>query len=242
MKLQTDALVLKTTDTGESDRLVTLLTRDYGVIRAFANRAKKFNSRLHGATQSLCYGDFTIRSGRDSYMIDDAAAKAMFFDLRQDLLSLSLAQYFCALAAVLAPAEEPAEEYLRVLLNSLHLLETQRRSRDFLKAVTELRLLTLTGYKPDLTACPHCGIIPEPLFFSPKEGCICCAESGRGGLRITAGILAAMRHVCTQPVDRIYAFALPEREEAQLARVSERFLLEQTGARISALDFYNAMR
>ena len=51
-----------------------------------------------------------------------------------------------------------------------------------------------------------------------------------------------MRHICGQPVDRIYAFALPEREEALLARVSERFLLEQTGVRISALDFYNAMR
>ena len=242
MKLQTDALVLRTTDTGESDRLVTLLTRDYGVIRAFANRAKKFNSRLHGATQSLCYGEFSIRSGRDSYMIDDATAKEMFFGLRQEIRPLSLAQYFCALAAALAPAEEPAEEYLRVLLNSLHLLEKQRRSEEFLKAVTELRLLTLAGYMPDLTACPHCGTVPEPLFFSPKEGCICCAESGRGGLRISAGVLAAMRHICSQPIGRIYAFTLPVQEEALLARVSERFLLEQTGVRISALDFYKSMR
>lgn len=243
MKLQTDALVLKTTDTGESDRLVTLLTRDYGVIRAFANRAKKFNSRLHGATQSLCYGEFQIRSGRDSYMIDDATAKEMFLGLREEILSLSLAQYFCALAGLLAPAEEPAEAFLRVLLNSLHLLEKARRSPDFLKAVTELRCMTQAGYMPELTACPHCGTLPDgPLFFSPKSGCVCCAESGRGGLRITPGVLAAMRHVCYQPIDRIYAFTLPAQEEALLARVSERFVLEQTGARISALDFYRTMK
>ncbi|MBQ8015801.1 MAG: recombination protein O N-terminal domain-containing protein, partial [Clostridia bacterium] len=43
MRMNTDALVLKVTDTGESDRLVTLLTSEYGVLRAFANRAKKIN-------------------------------------------------------------------------------------------------------------------------------------------------------------------------------------------------------
>ena len=75
MRMNTDALVLKVTDTGESDRLVTLLTAEFGVLREFANRAKKINSKIHGATQSLCYGDFSIYSSRESYIIDDAIAK-----------------------------------------------------------------------------------------------------------------------------------------------------------------------
>ena len=54
MRMNTDALVLRVTDTGESDRLLTLLTSEYGVLRAFANRAKKINSKFMGATQSLC--------------------------------------------------------------------------------------------------------------------------------------------------------------------------------------------
>ena len=55
MRMNTDALVLRVTDTGESDRLLTLLTSEYGVLRAFANRAKKINSKFMGATQSMCY-------------------------------------------------------------------------------------------------------------------------------------------------------------------------------------------
>jgi hypothetical protein len=78
MRMNTDALVLKVTDTGESDRLVTLLTAEYGVIRAFANRAKKINSKMHGATQTLCYGEFSVYRSRDSYIIDDAVAKEVF--------------------------------------------------------------------------------------------------------------------------------------------------------------------
>ena len=115
MRMNTDALVLKVTDTGESDRLVTLLTSEYGVIRAFANRAKKINSRMLGATQSLCYADFSVYKSRDSYIIDDAQAKEVFFGLRNNIESLALAQYICALAAELAPETEPARDFLAAL-------------------------------------------------------------------------------------------------------------------------------
>ena len=60
MSIVTDALVLKVTDTGESDRLLYLLTADYGVIRAFANRASKSKSNMQAASQTLCYGEFNI--------------------------------------------------------------------------------------------------------------------------------------------------------------------------------------
>jgi DNA repair protein RecO (recombination protein O) len=177
--MTTDALVLKVTDTGESDRLVTLLTAEYGVLRAFANRAKKINSKMHGATQSLCYGDFSIYKSRDSYIIDDAVAKEVFFGLRSDIEKLALSQYFCSVAAELVPEMEPARDYLRVILNSMHLLEKGRRSNDFLKAVTELKIMAFAGFMPDLTACPHCGETDGDMVFNIEDGCIYCKSSGR---------------------------------------------------------------
>ncbi len=242
MRMNTDALVLKVTDTGESDRLVTLLTSDYGVIRAFANRAKKINSKIHGATQSLCYADFTLSSTRDAYIVNDADAKEVFFGLREDIERLALAQYFCAVAAELVPEMEPAGDILRVILNSLHLLETQRRSNRFLKAVTELKILALSGFMPDLTVCPHCGAEPGGSFtFNVREGCIYCAQSGAGGEKINATVLAAMRHICANPVERIFSFSLPEQDENRLAQVCEKFLLEQTRRNYKALDFYKTL-
>ena len=220
MRMNTDALVLRVTDTGESDRLVTLLTAEFGVLRAFANRAKKINSKTHGATQSLCYGDFSIYSSRESYIVDDAVAKEVFFGLREDIEKLSLAQYFCALAAELAPEMEPARDYLRVILNSLHLLETGRRSNDFLKAVTELKFMVLSGFMPNLTACCNCST---------------------NGERINSTVLTAMRHVCASPIEKMYSFSLPPQDEKRFAQVCERFLLLQTGKRFKALDFYKSL-
>ncbi len=240
--MNTDALVLKVTDTGESDRLVTLLTSEYGVLRAFANRAKKINSKTVSATQSLCYGDFSIYTGRDAYIIDDATAKEVFFGLREDIKKLALAQYFCSLAAELAPESEPAREFLRVILNSLHLLETGRRTPEFLKAVTELKIMAISGFMPDLTVCPHCsGELSGEMYFNISDGAVFCKNSGRGGERINSTVLAAMRHICSNPVERIYSFSMPAADEAVFGRICEKFLSAQTGRSFKTLDFYKAI-
>lgn len=242
MRMNTDALVLKVTDTGESDRLLTLLTSEYGVLRAFANRAKKINSKFLGATQSLCYADFSIYTGRDSYIIDDANAKEVFFGLRSDIERLALGQYFCALSAELAPEMEPAGEYLRVVLNSLHMLEKQMRSPQFLKAVTELKLLSFAGFMPDLTACRGCSSpLAGETVFNPSQGCVYCRSCANTGIVLTSGVLAAMRHICSSKIERIYSFSLPEQDEKRLAEATEKFLLVQTGHSFKALEFYKTI-
>ena len=241
MRMNTDALVLRVKDTGESDRLVTLLTSEFGVLRAFANRAKKINSKMHGATQSLCYSDFSVYKSRDSYIIDDAVVKEVFFELRDDIEKLALAQYFCSLAEELAPEMEPARDYLRVILNSMHFLEKSKRSNDFLKAVTELKFMVFSGFMPDLTACPHCGETDGDMIFSIADGCIYCKNSGKSGERINSTVLAAMRHVCASPIEKIYSFSLPTTDEKRFAQVCEKFLLSQTGKRFRTLDFYKSL-
>ncbi|MBQ2848627.1 MAG: DNA repair protein RecO [Clostridia bacterium] len=241
MRMNTDALVLKVMDTGESDRLVTLLTSEYGVLRAFANRAKKINNRMHGATQSLCYADFSIYKSRDSYIIDDAVAKEVFFGLREDIEKLALSQYFCALAAELVPEMEPARDYLRVVLNSMHLLEKQRRSNNFLKAVTELKFMVFSGFMPDLTSCSKCSDEPSgEIYFNISDGCIYCRGCGAGE-KINSTVLTAMRHVCANPIEKIYSFSLPAEDEKRFAEVCEKFLLSQTGKRFKALEFYKSL-
>ena len=64
MRMNTDGLVIKVNDTGENDRVITLLTRDYGLLRAFANGSKKVKSRLHSRTQTFCCSRFSISATR----------------------------------------------------------------------------------------------------------------------------------------------------------------------------------
>lgn len=245
MKFLTDGLIIREQQTGEDDRLVTLLTRDHGVIRAFVKGAKRIKSRSQSATQLFAYGSYWIYRGRDAYSIDEAQPKEIFFDLRKDITALSLAQYFCELAGELAPVEDDADEFLRLILNALHMLMNNKRPQLQLKAVVELRLLCLAGYMPDLTVCGDCEEEYEGQFlFSPVEGRIFCEKcrERHTGVALSAGVLSGMRHICYAEPEKLFSFSLGEESLAALSAVTEQFLLLQTSKKFKTLDFYKVMK
>ena len=245
MRLNTDGLIIREQQTGEDDRLVTLLTRDYGILRAFVRGAKRIKSKSQSATQLFAYGNFSIYRGKDAYSIDEAQPIEIFFDLRNDLTALSLAQYFCELAGELAPVEDDAEEYLKLVLNALHMLAKNKKSQEQLKAIVELRLLTISGYMPDLVECADCGKFDdEGMFFSPVEGQIVCNKCVKDHtcVKLPNGVLSAMRHICYSENAKLFSFILPEESMKYLSQVTEQFLLMQTSKKFKTLDFYKAMK
>ena len=108
MNSTTKGLVIREQTTGENDRLVTLLTADHGLVRAFVRGGKQLKNRRAAATSLFCYGEFALYRGRDAYTVDSAAPIEVFFGLRQDIDRLAAAQYFAQLSYELAAAEHPA--------------------------------------------------------------------------------------------------------------------------------------
>lgn len=243
--LMTDGLILRNYDTvAESDRFIAILTRDKGIIRATARGAKKVTSRSGAATQPLCYARLSLIPSRDKYIIEDAKPIEVFFPLRQDVERLALAQYFCELALSLCPADAPAEEHLRLILGGLHFLAAGEKDPLLIKAVVEGRLLCLEGYAPDLTGCTVCGSQDTPVWFSPSAGTLFCDAHvvAADAMRVSAGTLAALRHLLYGPFERCFAFALPAADTAALATLTERFLLAQVGKTYKTLSFYHSLR
>ena len=247
MRLTTDALIIRENNNiGESDRFVTALTRDLGVIRASARGARQLKNRSGAATKLLTYSRLTLFRGRDKYIIDEAEPLQLFFELHSDIERLALAQYFCELAGVLAPREEAAEPCLRLLLNALHYLCTGGRDSRLIKAVVELKLLAFAGYMPNLTACASCGAADAAgLWLLPRDGILQCTACRRnafdGALPVSVTVLAAMRHILYGPFEKCYSFTLPEDGLTGLAQVSEAFLLAQLGRGFNSLDFYHTL-
>ena len=242
--LMTDGLILRNYDTvAEADRFVAILTRDKGILRATARGARRVTSRSGAATQPLCYAKLSLIPGRDKYIIEDAKPMEVFFPLRQDVERLALAQYFCELALHLCPSDAPAENHLRLLLSGLHYLAAGEKDPLLIKSVVEGRLLCLEGYAPDLGGCARCGREETPLYFSPAAGTLFCEEHAVGdAVAVSAGVLAALRHILYGPFERCFAFALPAEDTAVLATITERFLLAQQQKNYQTLAFYHTLR
>ena len=88
MRLTTDALIIRENNNiGESDRFVTALTRDLGVIRASARGARQLKNRSGAATKLLTYSRLTLFRGRDKYIIDEAEPLQLFLQRELGLSS-----------------------------------------------------------------------------------------------------------------------------------------------------------
>ena len=142
-RFTTEALVIKEMNVGESDRLVTLFTRDYGIIKAFAAGAKKLKSNKGAATALLTYSSFTVVQKKGTYRIQEATPISQFFSIGTDVTVLALSQYFCELAYVFGEEGKPNLVLLRLVLNSLHFLTKEKRCASLLKAITEVRIATV---------------------------------------------------------------------------------------------------
>lgn len=242
MLIQTKALVIKENNVGEQDRLVTLLTEKAGVIRAFARGARSVKSKSLSATRLFCYSSMTVWASADKYVIREAEPIEVFFELRDDIEKIALAQFFSQACMELAPQEERAEDYLRLTLNCLHFLAKSTRAAEQIKSIFELRILSLSGYMPALEGCAKCSEQnAEKMYFNTVSGELCCENCGAQGELLTASVLSAMRYIVYSDLKRVFSFNLSDESLAQLSRISERFFLAQTARSYTTLDFYNTV-
>lgn len=230
---------------GESDRLVTLFTRENGIIRAFASGAKNIKSKKGAATSLLTYSSFTILKKKDSYRIYEATPIAMFFTLGCDIETISLSQYFCELAYSFGEENSPNEELLRLILNSLNFVTQNSKNPTLIKAITELRISSICGYSPNLVACEECGCFEADLmFFNIENGSICCKDCNPDsvGIPINKTLLSAMRHIVYSDFSKLYSFEIPESSALELSKITEKYITVQTDYRFHTLEFYNSIK
>ena len=246
MTFSTEGIIIKEQTVGESDRLVTILTRNEGVIRAFARKAKSLKDNKNSATGLLCYSRLSIYKGREKYIIDSASPIEVFFGLRSDIERLSLAQYFCELAAALVPEETDSAEYLRFVLNSLHFLSKGEKNILLIKAITELRMLSVSGYMPDLLCCKNCGDYEsESMWFLPGSAMIYCQNCFKQGdapaYRMPMSVLTAMRHICYSDFSKLYSFNLAPDAAKLLSFICEAYTVGTLGHSLRTLEFFKSM-
>ena len=243
MFLKTDGLVVRQVNYKDNDQILTVLTKEHGLMTLKARGVRSRSSRLKGACQLLAYSEFTVFENRGFHTIDEANAIQMFPELRADIELLSLASYFAQVAEVLSQEDMPNPELLSLTLNALYALCRRLCTPELVKAAFELRAACLGGYTPELSGCAVCGD-PEPDRFDVRGGILCCASCSAGeGLRlpVSPGSLAAMRYLVSCDAKRLFSFRLEGRAVKELCDLTETYLQTQLERGFYTLDFYKSL-
>jgi DNA repair protein RecO (recombination protein O) len=139
---------------GESDRLLTVLTQEYGLLRAIAPGSRKHQSSLRGRSGLFVINQLLIAKGRNLDKIIQAESLESFPGLSQDLQRLTASQYLAELALYQALSDQPQEELFSLLRESLSLLEQLPVSKTLSCLLhATFQLLTLAGVAPQVHSC-----------------------------------------------------------------------------------------
>ncbi|MEZ0578991.1 DNA repair protein RecO [Nocardioides sp. MH1] len=209
MLYRDEAIVLRTRKLGEADRIITLLTRQHGLVRAVGKGVRRTTSRFGSRLEPFTHVDLQLAVGRNLDTITQAETKGAY----GAAIGADYERYTAG-TAMLETAErlvveerEPAVQQFVLLLGALHAMASGDRRPVHVLDSYLLRSLAVAGYAPACVDCAHCGRAPSPgadgtlgahRWFNPAMGGVLCATCRIPGsaspapetLRLLGGLLA----------------------------------------------------
>lgn len=173
-----EAIVLRTHKLGEADRIITLLTRQHGRVRAVAKGVRRTTSRWGSRLEPFTHVDLQLAEGRSLDVITQAETITPF----HGRLGLDYDRYTAG-TVMLETAErlvvedkEPALQQFLLLVGGLRAMAAgEHRAGQVLDSYL-LRSLSVAGYAPSFDHCVRCGELGPHRFFSPSSGGVLCSH------------------------------------------------------------------
>lgn len=187
-----DAIVLRTYKLGEADRIVVLLTRNHGKVRAVAKGVRKTSSKFGGRLEPSSHAALQLHIGRDLDIVTQAESRDVFRSIREDLDRFTRASAMLEAVEQLAPEHEENPRLFEMLLGALRTLD----DRDSAMVVSAffLKVLALEGFRPEVSQCVGCGAEEPIVSFDLDDGGVRCSACRRGPA-ISPGALDLLRDV-----------------------------------------------
>jgi len=232
-------IVLSTSDVGEFDKRLVILTKEDGKVTAFAKGARRPNNPLIAACSPFCFGTFEAFEGRNSYHISKANISNYFRNLVADYDKVCLGSYFLEVASFLSVEGVDERNRLALLYQSLRALESGRFSFQLLRNIYDLKTWVIDGEYPNVFSCMTCGKKEDLLAFSVKKhGMLCrnCAAK-ESGTNISNSTLFALQFIVSSTIEKLYTFVLNRETEEELTRILDAYRLNYRSHKYKSEEF-----
>ncbi|WP_408006820.1 DNA repair protein RecO [Pseudalkalibacillus sp. A8] len=244
MLIKSEAIVIRTSDYGESNKVVTVYTKDFGKLGIMARGAKKTKSRLSSVSQLFTHGHFLIQKGSGLGSLSQGEIINTFRGIKQDIFKTAYAAYMVELLDKSTEDNQASPALFEFLKLSLTYLD-EGIDPDILKAIFEMKMLRLSGVGPQVDRCVLCGRKEGISAFSIAEGgflCVQCKYSDPKALGLTPKTARLLNLIYYMDLSRLGNVSVKEETKQALNKILTTYLDEYTGIRLKSKRFLDQLQ
>lgn len=239
--LRVKGIVIRENNTGEADKIITILSNTHGKISCYVKGARRTKSRFLASSQYLSYSEFFIYKTNDMYSVSSCELIESFYELRNDIIKLTYTAHLTDLLIDVLQEEQPAAKVLQLFLNSLYLISKTNKSIELIVRIFELRLLVLLGFAPYVKDCVKCGSKDlEKVFFDfSRCGFLCndCVCKNDNILKIGSGTAKTIRHIVYSNINDLFKFDVSESILNELKQILKKYLKDRLEKEYTKLEY-----
>ena len=245
--VKTTAITLKSRKWGEADRIVTVYAKHLGKIRAVARGARRPKSRMGAALEplTLCELNLFEKPGDSLYRVSQVDLIEPFIKFREDLTMMAAAARMTNVVGAVTPDGDPDPHLFDTLEQGLRSLVVSADPA-LTALLFQIRLLGLTGFRPQTDHCAACGKtkeIHEPQFSPASGGLVCatCASRQRVPcLPLSRGSLAFLQQALRLAPEMVTRLKAAGQVRGEIEDAIESYVTVVAGRRIPPVDFLTA--
>jgi len=238
-----EGIVLKSRPYGESNKIVTLLTREAGKVTVMARGAKKPTSRLAGITQTFMQGMFVCQRTSGMGTLQQGEHLQSMRHVQTDIIATAYASYIVEIIDRLVEEGKPEPYAFDVLQQALNAIE-EGYDPEAITLFVDWKMLPYTGVQPILHACASCGSIDGEFAFSFTQGgflCHRCFHLDPYIIRLTPTQLKLIRMFYMVPIEQLGKIDLKRETKRFIKKIVTTIYEEQTGIRLKSRSFIDQL-
>ncbi|MCL6571533.1 MAG: DNA repair protein RecO [Bacillus sp. (in: Bacteria)] len=238
-----EGIVIRTTDYGETNKIVTLYTREWGKIGVMARGAKKPNSRLSAITQLFTHGYFLVSRGSGLGSVQQGERISSFRSIGKDIFLTAYASYIVELTDKCTEDKKPNPFHFELLFQTVNYLN-EGYDPVILMHIYEMKMLNSMGLYPILNQCSVCGSTDGHFSFSIREGgfiCERCLGKDPYHIKISQVTVKLLRLFYYFDLSRLGNISVKEETKVELKNVITAYYEENSGLYLKTKKFLNSM-
>lgn len=223
-------VVLSESNMGDFDKMLTILTPNFGKISCVAKGARRPRSALLAGSQIFCFGEYLMYKGTSTYHINSVEPIEVFYNIRTDLDKLNVAVHINKIVQEVTGENQNCFNIMQLLLNTLYVISETDKNLDLVLSIFKLRLLSILGFRPNVNECVNCKGKEDLIYFSLRDNgvkCKNCGKQDKSSITISESTYNAIKYTITAPPKKLFSFSIKDESLEEFKLVTKLYFNEK---------------